>query len=202
MARAAPLTANDRRAAIMEATERLIVAQGGAVSTREIAEAAGIAQGTIFRVFPTKEAIIDAIFADAFDRDAIRTELAGLRPADPLEAKMRRIVAVLQGRNRRIVALFTALGARRPPAIGDRKNHLFRWELSLAEIGALLEPDRDALRMSPLEAARLMQSLVIALRAPMLAERPEYSAEAIVDLILNGIARRDAGQADLESPSC
>jgi AcrR family transcriptional regulator len=51
----------------MAATERLLVERGKDVSTREIAEAAGIAEGTIFRVFATKDAIIEAIFADAFD---------------------------------------------------------------------------------------------------------------------------------------
>jgi AcrR family transcriptional regulator len=51
----------------MAVTEKLLVERGKDVSTREIAEAAGIAEGTIFRVFATKDAIIDAIFADAFD---------------------------------------------------------------------------------------------------------------------------------------
>jgi AcrR family transcriptional regulator len=201
MVRAAPLSSEKRRAAIMAATERLIVAQGGSVSTRVIAKAAGIAEGTIFRHFATKEAIIDAIFADAFDRDAFRAELAGLSLDAPLEERMRQVVAILQRRNRRILDLFTALGARRLPGIGD-PQHRARWELSLAEIAALLAPDRAALRMSPLEAARLMQSLVIALNAPMLTARPDYSTDAIVDLILNGIARRDAGQAELGSSQC
>src|SRR5690606_3215908 len=67
MSRAPALPAAERRRAIMAVTEALLVERGKDVSTREIAEAAGIAEGTIFRVFATKEAIIDAIFADAFD---------------------------------------------------------------------------------------------------------------------------------------
>ena len=201
MSRAAPLKPEARRAAIMAATERLIVAQGGSVSTRAIAEAAGIAEGTIFRVFPTKETIIDAIFEDAFDREAFRDELAAISTGTPLPERMRQVIAILQRRNRRIIALFTALGARRPPGMGDLKSKA-QWELSIVELAALLEPDRAALRMAPLDAARLMQSLVIALRAPVLGERPDYSPEAVVDLILNGIARRDPGQADLEPKPC
>lgn len=185
----------------MAATERLIVARGGDVSTAEIAEAAGIAQGTIFRVFPTKESIIDAIFADAFDRAAVRTELGGLEPVADLAERMRQIVAVLLRRNRRIVSLFNALGARRPPNMGEA-GHRARWEQSLADIAALLEPDRAQLRMAPPEAARLLQSLVIALSGPLISQRPDYSPEAIVDLVLNGIARRGPDQAELGSPPC
>ena len=201
MARAAPLAPDDRRAAILAATERLIVDRGRDVSTAEIAEAAGIAQGTIFRVFPTKESIIDAVFADAFDRDAVREELAELDEAGDLAMRMIGIVAVLQRRNRRIAALFNALGARRPPKLGDA-SHRASWEQSLADIAALIEPDSAALRMPPLEAARLLQSLVIALHGPMAGRRPDYSPEAIVDLILNGIARCEPGQAELGSSPC
>jgi AcrR family transcriptional regulator len=185
----------------MAATERLIVAQSGNVSTRAIAEAAGVAEGTIFRVFPTKEAIIDAIFEDAFDRDSFRDELACVTASSPLEIRMAQVVAILQRRCRRIMALFSALGFRRPPGLGDPQRKATR-EFSLAEIAALLEPDRAALRMTPLEAARLMQSMAIALSTPMLADRPEYSAEEVVDLILNGIGRRDPDQAPLGTPSC
>jgi AcrR family transcriptional regulator len=180
----------------MAATERLIVAQGGSVSTRAIAEAAGIAEGTIFRVFPTKETIIDAIFEDAFDRDAFREELSALKPDGRLEIRMARVVAILQRRNRRIMALFNALGARKPPGMGD-PQHKVRWELSLAEIAALFESDRERLRMAPIEVARLLQTLVIALSSPLISERPDYSPEALVDLILNGVARRAADQTSL-----
>lgn len=201
MARAAPLSPDERRAAIMAATERLIVERGSDVSTAEIAQAAGIAQGTIFRVFPTKEAIIDAIFADAFDRNSLRDELSALVPVKDLAERLRLIVKVLQRRNRRILALFHALGARQPPKL-DKTAQRTDWERSMADIAALIEPDRAQLRMAPLEAARLLQGLVIGLSGPLMSDRPDYSAEAIVDLILNGIARRDAGQAELGSPKC
>jgi AcrR family transcriptional regulator len=201
MARAAPLPPDERRAAIMAATERLIVERGGEVSTAEIAEAAGIAQGTIFRVFPTKEAIVDAIFADAFDRDAVRVALSGLERVPGLVDRLRQIVAILQRRNRRIAALFNALGARRPPGLGE-SDHRAGWEQSLADIAALIEPNRAELRLPPIEVARLLQSLVIALHGPLHCDRPDYTPEAIVDLILNGIFRHRPDQPELGSTPC
>src|SRR5438874_10581931 len=109
MARAAPLPPQERRAAIMAATERLIVAQGGNVGTKAIAEAAGIAEGTIFRVFPTKEAIIDAIFEDAFNYETRRAEIAAIDLKVDLETRLVALALILQRRMQRIQALLAAV---------------------------------------------------------------------------------------------
>ena len=55
--RVAPLAPDDRRAALIEATLPLLREHGTAVSTRQIADAAGVAEGTIFRVFPDKNSL-------------------------------------------------------------------------------------------------------------------------------------------------
>ncbi len=58
----------ERRAAIVAATLPLLLERGLPLTTREIAEAAGIAEGTIFRVFPDKEAVVEATVEAAFDQ--------------------------------------------------------------------------------------------------------------------------------------
>ena len=65
--RAASMSPDDRRKAIVTALVPLIVERGGEVSTREIAQAAGIAEGTIFRVFPDKKSLLLAAAEEAIN---------------------------------------------------------------------------------------------------------------------------------------
>ena len=86
MTRAAPLPLDERRAALIAATEPLLERFGRDVSTRQIAQAAGVAEGTIFRAFATKEALIDAVIEDAFDTQRTCNELAQIDPGSALKS--------------------------------------------------------------------------------------------------------------------
>ena len=59
--RARPLAPEDRREAIIAATRPLLYDHGRDTTTKLIAEAAGIAEGTIFRSFSTKDELFDAV---------------------------------------------------------------------------------------------------------------------------------------------
>src|SRR3954470_17952928 len=65
--RATSMSPDDRRKAIVTALVPLIIERGGEVSTREIAQAAGIAEGTIFRVFPDKKSLLLAAAEEAIN---------------------------------------------------------------------------------------------------------------------------------------
>ena len=64
MTRARPLPPAERRASLIAATRQLILDHGPEVTTRQVAEAAGVAEGTLFRVFPTRRDLIAATIAD------------------------------------------------------------------------------------------------------------------------------------------
>ena len=170
----------------MAATERLLVERGKDVSTREIAEAAGIAEGTIFRVFATKDAIIEAIFADAFDWRPGWGEVRAQAANADLETSLVSLVSLLQRRIRRVMSLFAAVGFRQPqsaPEILEQRNQAYH------AIADLLRPHAADLRAHPDDAARLLHGLVLAMTHPMLTDRPIGDPREIVDLALRGLAR-------------
>lgn len=113
--RAPALSRDDRRAAIIDATVPLLREHGRAVTTKQIAEAAGIAEGTIFRVFATKDAVIDAAIPQAFDRSRMLAELAAIDRSLPLRARLTAFVTVLQTQFVAIFDLMAALGFVAPP---------------------------------------------------------------------------------------
>ena len=65
--RATPLPPSERRAAIIAATLPLLRTIGPPVTTREIAKAAAVAEGTIFSVFADKDDLIEATARAGFD---------------------------------------------------------------------------------------------------------------------------------------
>ena len=112
--RATPLPPDERRAALIAATEPLLEQFGREVSTRQIAEAASVAEGTIFRAFPTKEALIDAVLNDVFDVQHTCDELARIDLGHAVEARLVTAVGVLQARLHRVFALFHSMRLARP----------------------------------------------------------------------------------------
>lgn len=70
--------ARRNRTRVIEAAEAVFAAKGISASTEEVARAAGVGIGTVFRHFPTKEELLQAVFIDRLQRladeaDALRT---------------------------------------------------------------------------------------------------------------------------------
>lgn len=60
--------ARRNRAKVMAAAEELFAADGLAVPLDEIARAAGVGAGTVYRHFPTKDALFEAVMAQRIDQ--------------------------------------------------------------------------------------------------------------------------------------
>lgn len=192
MPRATPLPPDERRAALIAATEPLLEQFGREVSTKRIAEAAGVAEGTIFRVFPTKEALIDAVCDQVLDLDRTCTELERIDRTADLESRLVIAVAVLQRRLRRIFTLFHALRMERRPSCeagGHPARHQLENERLTGVLAELLEPDQATLRMPAAEAADALRLVTLALTHPLLSDHRPQEPRQIVDLILHGISR-------------
>lgn len=82
-----PLRADARRnrAAILAAAEDVFAQHGTAASTEQVAARAGVAVGTVFRHFPTKDALLRAMMKDLLSRLASQAQ-ALIRDGDPATA--------------------------------------------------------------------------------------------------------------------
>ncbi|MEP6799503.1 MAG: TetR/AcrR family transcriptional regulator [Lapillicoccus sp.] len=113
--RARALPPAERRAALVDSARALILRRGSVPSTREIAEAAGIAEGTIFRVFDTKEDLVEAVIASTFCPATFRRGLDDIDGTLPLRPRLIAVVSLLQSRFRDVFAMMHALGLSAPP---------------------------------------------------------------------------------------
>ena len=200
--RAAALPPEERREALIAATLPLVLEHGTDVSTRLIAEAAGVAEGTIFRVFPSKDDLIEAVLASAFDPSPLVEALGRVDRTAPLADRLVAAVQLMQERGRRIGHLVHAFAAHR--SLPDRERS---WRMRAAEarvvdsLALLLEPDRDQLRCPPQEAGRRLRLVTLALSSPRLVDSDPLPAQEIVAMLLDGLRVHLATAEPTPAPS-
>jgi AcrR family transcriptional regulator len=182
----------ERRAAILAATVPLLVEHGTEITTRQIAAAAGIAEGTIFRVFADKESLIEAAVEQAFDPAPAEAELMAIDPTLDLEARCVAAVDIIQRRVASMWRILTAVGVSNLPE-GQRNKKQGARPTTVNTLAALLEPDRDQLRMDPMQAADLLRGLTFATSHPALTVGDPLSPREIVSVILDGIRLHPEG---------
>lgn len=196
MSRAAPLSPDHRRRAIIEATLPLLLDRGPDLSTREIALAAGVAEGTIFRAFGTKQDLVHATVQAALAPDGAIAELAALPADQTLAERAESILTVLHDEIQRTRSLFATLfgdrsphhppGRHHPPAGPDHP----KYRLARAAADALAGYEGE-LRVPVTDAARVLSTLAIAIGFGS-ADRHLADADRLADVVLHGIAEGEA----------
>jgi AcrR family transcriptional regulator len=86
--------AQRNRARIIAAAEEVFAEQGAAGSTHEVARRAGVGPGTVFRHFPAKEDLVEAVLVRHFGRmtDRARDLAAAGPPGDALRTLVREMI--------------------------------------------------------------------------------------------------------------
>ena len=183
--RAAPLPPGERRAAIIAAVLPLLIEHGAGVTTRQIANAAGVSEGTIFNVFADKHELLAAAVEVAIDLAPFERAVEQIDRSDPFEHRLVLATELIQRRIVEIWKLVSQLGPQHQPA--DHKP--LPDSRALAELFAE-EPGR--LEIEPTDAARLLRALSLSLTHPILTAEPCTAAE-IVHLFLHGAAVGEQG---------
>ena len=182
--RAPALAPDERRAMIVAAAVPLLVEHGDRFTTRQIAEAAGIAEGTIFRVFDDKDEIIRAVVEAALDSAPLEAALDAIPEDLEFESHLDAAVEIMQQRVIDVWRVMSSVGtrfhdsARRPMADSDALVRFF-------------DANRAHITVEPIVAARLLRALTLSTTHPMLAGEPRSPSE-LVQLFLHGVGGSEA----------
>jgi AcrR family transcriptional regulator len=185
-ARAKPLSTDDRRAMIVDAVIPLLMEHGRAVTTRQIADAADVAEGTIFRVFADKDALIDAAVDKFLDATAANRQLRAIDPELPLEAKINDILFQLRSRMKGIFGIMSAVGMSGPPA---RPSNAENFEDVIEDV---LRPDLERLQIPLDRIASFVRLVAFASAIPQFNQGHEISTAELARVITYGIAGHPA----------
>jgi AcrR family transcriptional regulator len=189
--RAPAMSVDERRVAIVAVAVPMLLESGGNVTTSEIAAAAGIAEGTLFRAFRDKQALFSACLHAVLESDAEVTRIERIDRSLPLtERLVEGVRAVSEFQNR----LWSMVVALRTAGINPRtEDHQQDGPpRSMIRISAAIASlfDADTLRVAPDLAARLLLGFVFSnrLQDEGLGDTGA-SIDELVDLFLNGILR-------------
>lgn len=179
--RASPLSVDDRREMIVDAVIPLLLEYGRDVTTKQIAESAGIAEGTLFRAFGDKESIIAAAVEKFLDPEPLRTMLRGIDPRESIEHQVHDILFHLRSRFEGIFGIMSAVGMHgRPPGSDPRA------ELAELVTGVLSEHSAK-LRIESSRAASLIRLVAFAASMPPFTDSAPFTTDELTDFVLHGI---------------
>lgn len=204
---------DDRRDALIAVFVALAHRHGRAPTTSEIAIEAGVAEGTIFRVFATKEALENQAVQAAFCPAPVRRRIAAIDPDGSLRDRLVDFTRIMQTRFTEVFGLMAALGLSQPPNRGEHRacyevgrhlrahgtgtenvvglEHDRLHQPLLASVHELLLRDEEQLVVPGPQVVHRIRLLTFSGSHPGISEGQVLTAEEIVDTVLFGVVRRD-----------
>ncbi|MCR8576926.1 TetR/AcrR family transcriptional regulator [Streptomyces sp. Isolate_219] len=192
---------------IVAAALPLVAEYGAAVTTSQIARAAGIGEATIFRAFKDKDEVLDACVAEAVGTDHMLRELASISLDEPLADRLAEAAEALRAHMERMGTVVGALHASghrrgRGPGTGTRDGEDPPPDSRAQSVTALrnavielIEPDRTAFRLSPEKvAAAFLGLLFTRLQTPAPDAGAPLTPEELIAVLLHGTLN-DPGSA-------
>jgi AcrR family transcriptional regulator len=198
---------DDRREALIGVFLDLAHREGRAPTTSEIAREAGVAEGTIFRVFATKDALQDEAVQTAFCPAPVRRSIAAIGTDLPVRDRLVAFTSIMQRRFTEVFGLMGALGLTEPPTRGPHLacyaagRHLRGATDAGAEdcephqplldaIHQLVLDESDAFVVPPRDVVHRIRLLCFSGSHPGIADGRTLSPEEIVDTVLYGVLSR------------
>ena len=194
------MSPDERRQAIIAATRPLLVARGGQFTIKEVAEAAGIAEGTIFRVFASKQDLMHAVVADILDTASLCRRIEALPDVPDFTAHLTALITILSAY---VDATHAAIAALRLASCeesdssarlahgghhqGGKTNFHKRITQVRDAIIASITPWEAQLRLSPEQAAFLIQSTAFSALHFVLEDHPLSDPALLASTLTHGI---------------
>ncbi len=170
--------ARENRARILEAARQALAGDGG-TSMNQIAQRAGVGPGTLYRNFPTREALVLAVYQLEVDQlvDSVPGLLAALPPLEALRRWTTDLVSAMRKKH----GLGDALSPGAQRSITERT-----YDPVIAAITQLLEAgQRDGTIRADADPRDFLQLTGALWRA---ASGPEDRSQPMLALILDGLA--------------
>jgi AcrR family transcriptional regulator len=183
----------ERRAALISATIPLLHQHGLEVSTRQIAQAAGVAEGTIFGVFEDKNSLVVMALIRALDPQPTLDALDRIDRG--LDLRLRMIAAANRVNERfrdsaRLVSAARMLVFANEEHAEARKQMANTRERLLASLTAVIEPDARQLRRPPCAVAGLLLLMCGANWYGPYGDPARFDGAEMVSLLLDGLLVR------------